>query len=267
MKIKRYLPFYRGMVMNTFIYRGSIWLWFLMDLFQFVMMIFLWQSVFRYNETINGFGLNDMLIYFLLINVFFIFTELDTVFVMAEEIREGRVSLYLIKPISYYKRLMAETLGHIVSLLILMLPIAIGTGIALTFIFDIRWNINPWHVLIALAYLPLIFLLLFEYNYFFGTLSIHTTNVFGLAIFMSVFIRATSGQLIPLAFYPESLLKILNYFPFRFISYPPLLILNQMDSRTGLQGLIILSLWVLLFRGISFMTYKLSIKKMVVFGG
>lgn len=253
--------------MNTFIYRGTIWLWLLMDVFQFVMMIFLWQSVFRFNETINGFGLNDMLVYFLLTNIFFIFTEIDTVFIMSEEIREGRISLYMTKPISYHHRLMAQTLGNIVAMLILVIPIALSTGVVLTLIFDIVWTVNVIQILIALAYLPLIFMLMFEYSYFFGTLSIHTTNVFGLAIFMSILVRATSGQLIPLVFYPEAMLKVLDWMPFRFITYPSLLILGKMEVQVAIQGLWILLLWVVFFRLLTYVTYRLSIKKMVVFGG
>jgi ABC-2 type transport system permease protein len=266
-KVKKYLPFFRASMMNMFIYRGTIWLWMLVDVFQFAMMVFLWKSVYQFNDVISGFTFKEMLIYFLLINVFYIFTEVDAVFAMSEEIKEGRISLYLVKPISYKVRLFTETLGRAMGVLLLMLPIAIIMGIVLTLIFDIVWTVTIVEVLVAVIFVPLIFMLMFEFSFFFGTLVIHTSNEFGLVIFMSVFTRVVSGQLIPLSFYPQFIFDIIKYFPFRFISYPPLIILNKVSINDALVGLTILAAWVIGFKIINYFVYKASIKKMVVFGG
>ena len=266
-KAKKYLPFFRASMMNMFIYRGTIWLWMLVDVFQFAMMVFLWKSVYQFNDVISGFTFKEMLVYFLLTNVFFVFTEVDAVFAMSEEIKEGRISLYLVKPISYKVRLFAETLGRAISVLLIMLPIAFGMGLVLTLIFDIVWTITIVQVLVAIFYLPLIFFLMFEFSFFFGTLVIHTSNEFGLVIFMSVFTRVVSGQLIPLSFYPQFLFNIVEYIPFRFISYPPLILLDKVPIHDALIGLIILAAWVVGFKIINYFVYKASIKKMVVFGG
>ena len=266
-KVKKYMPFFRASMMNMFIYRGTIWLWMLVDVFQFVMMIFLWKSVYQFNEVISGFTFNEMLIYFLLTNLFYVFTEVDAVFAMSEEIKEGRISLYLVKPISYKARLFTEILGRALGVLLLLTPIIIITGIVLTFIFNIAWTVTIIEVLVAILYIPLILLLMFEFSFFFGTLVIHTSNEFGLVIFMSVFTRVMSGQLIPLSFYPQYLLNIVQYIPFRFISYPPLILLDKVSIADALTGLLVLALWVIGFKIINHFVYKSSIKKMVVFGG
>ena len=266
-KAKKYLPFFRASMMNMYIYRGTIWLWMLVDVFQFAMMVFLWKSVYQFNDVISGFTFNEMLVYFLLTNVFFVFTEVDAVFAMSEEIKEGRISLYLVKPISYKARLFTEILGRAMGILLLFVPIAILMGIALTFIFDIVWTVTLIQALVCLLYFPLILLMMFEFSFFFGTLVIHTSNEFGLVIFMSVFTRVMSGQLIPLSFYPQYLLNIVQYIPFRFISYPPLILLDKISIQDALMGLVILAAWVIGFKTINYFVYKASIKKMVVFGG
>lgn len=266
-KMKKYLPFFRASMMNMFIYRGTIWLWMLVDVFQFTMMVFLWKSVYQFNDVISGFTFKEMLIYFLLTNLFYVFTEVDAVFAMSEEIKEGRISLYLVKPISYKVRLFTEIIGRAMGILLLMVPIALMMGIVLTLIFDIVWSISMIQVLIALLYVPLIFMMMFEFSFFFGTLVIHTSNEFGLVIFMSVFTRVVSGQLIPLSFYPQYLLNILQYIPFRFISYPPLVLLNKVSINDAIIGLAVLAAWVVGFKIINHFVYKTSIKKMVVFGG
>jgi len=253
--------------MQMFIYRGTIWLWLLVDVYQFVMMIFLWKSVYQFNDTISGFSFNQMLIYFLATNLFFIFTDLETVWAMAEEIKEGRISLYMVKPISYKMRLVFEVFGRAIGILVLLLPIVLATGVVITIVFDIVYTITLWDILISILFIPLITLLMFEFAFFFGTLVIYTNNEFGLVIFMSVFIRIVSGQLIPIALYPAFLQNIILYVPFQYISYPPLILLGKIGDSSALIGLAILFLWVIVFKIINHFMYRFSVKKMVVFGG
>lgn len=266
-RIKKYLPFLRASIIQMFIYRGTIWLWLLVDVFQFTMMIFLWKSVYQYNDSISGFTFNQMLVYFLATNLFFIFTDTDTVFIMSEEIKEGRISLYMVKPISYKLRLWFEVIGRTIGVLILLLPIVFATGAVITVVFDIVWTVTWMDVLLSVLFVPLMALLMFEFAFFFGMLVIYTNNEFGLVIFMSVFIRIVSGQLIPIALYPEFLQNIIHWMPFQFISYPPLILIGKIADQEAFIGLGVLFLWVTLFMIVNWFLYRLSIKKMVVFGG
>jgi ABC-2 type transport system permease protein len=266
-RIKKYLPFFRASIMQMFIYRGTIWLWLMVDVFQFAMMVFLWKSVYQYNDSISGFTFNQMLVYFLATNLFFIFTDLDTVWAMSEEIKEGRISLYMVKPISYKIRLVFEVFGRAIGVLILLLPVVLATGAVITFVFDIIWTISIVDILLSILFIPLMLLLMFEFAFFFGTLVIYTNNEFGLVIFMSVFIRIVSGQLIPIALYPAFLQQMVSWMPFRFISYPPLILIGKISNSEGLIGLGMLLIWVILFKVINHFMYRFSVKKMVVFGG
>lgn len=266
-KIKKYKPFFRSSLMNMYIYRGTIVLWLCLDIFQFFMMAFLWMSVYTYHAVIQGFSLHEMLLYYLLTNLFFVFSNTETIYIMSDEIREGRISMMLIKPISYKMRLYAEVLGRVVGIFSLTLPIVILTGTVLVLAYQMPVPITPLNLLLAIGFVPLLFMLMFEFAYFFGTLSIHTTNVFGLGILMNVLIRVVSGQLIPLAFYPKNLLQIIEYLPFKYLSYPVLILLNKIPTGESLQGLLLLSIWVVVFNTISNLTFKGSMKKIVVFGG
>ena len=266
-KIRKYIPFFRTSLMNMLIYRGSIVLWLLLDVFQFFMMVFLWMSVYNHSDSIQGFTLNEMLLYYLLTNLFFVFSDTETMYMMNEEIREGRISMMLIKPISYKARLYSEVFGRVIGIFSLTLPIVLLTGTVLVLAFNMPLDIRILNVLIAVLFIPLIFMMMFELSYFFGTISIHITNVFGLAILFNVMIRVLSGQLIPLALYPKSLLNILSYLPFKYMSYPVLIILNKIPLSEAYTGLVLLAIWVGIFFMLSSLTFKASMKKIVVFGG
>lgn len=266
-RLKKYWPFMRASIMQMFIYRGTVWLWLIVDVFQFAMTVFLWKAVYETNNVINGFAFTEMLLYYLLTNLFFVFSDVEAIYAVAEEIREGRISLYLTKPISYRLRLYFELLGRALGILILLIPVVLMTGTALILIFDIQWAVTFEQVLVALLYVPLVFTLVFSFSFLFGTFSIYTTNVFGISIFASVFLRAVSGQLIPLAFYPSGLLSVLSALPFRFVSYPPLVLLGKVAMADAWMGLATLAVWVVLFVTLTALWFRASLKKMVVFGG
>jgi ABC-2 type transport system permease protein len=84
---------------------------------------------------------------------------------------------------------------------------------------------------------------------------------------MNVVIRIVSGQLIPLALYPKAILNVISYLPFKYISYPTLVMLGKVSISEALQGLLILAIWVGVFHLFSNLIFKLSMKKIVVFGG
>ena len=266
-RLRKYLPFFRASLMQMFIYRGTVWLWLLVDVFQFFMMVYLWKSVYEFHNEINGFLFNEMLVYYLLTNVFMVFTQGEALYAVSEEVREGRISLYLVKPISYKIRLFWDTFGRAMGITTLLLPVAFLTGLVITFVFDIVWTISLLQIVAALLYVPLIFTFMFEFSFLFGTLSIHTTNVFGISIFIGVLTQVMSGQLIPLALYPPVLQNIILYTPFRFLSYPALILLGKVPMDQVWIGLIVLAGWVVLFEGISSLVFRLSLKKIVVFGG
>lgn len=266
-RLKKYIPFMRASIMQMFIYRGTVWLWLIVDVFQFAMMVFLWMAVYAHNDVLNGFAFVEMLLYYLLTNLFFVFSDVEGIYAVAEEVREGRISMYLTKPISYRLRLFFELLGRSLGILILLLPVVFLTGIALFAIFDIVWIVSFEQIFLSLLYIPLVFTLIFSFSFLFGTFSIYTTNVFGISIFASVFLRAVSGQLIPLSFYPEGLLSVLTVLPFRFVSYPPLILLGKVSLQDGWIGLATLAGWVVLFVVATALWFRVSLKKMVVFGG
>lgn len=266
-RFRKYLPFFRANIMQMFIYRGTVLLWLLVDVFQFFMMVYLWKSVYEYRSNINGFLFNEMLVYYLLTNVFMVFTQGEALYTVSEEVRQGRISLYLVKPISYKIRLYWETLGRAIGIIVLLLPVAFLTGLVITFLFDIVWSVTFLQIVAAVVYVPLIFTFMFEFSFLFGTLSIHTTNVFGISIFVGVLTQVMSGQLIPLALYPPFLQNIIQYTPFQFLSYPVLILLGKVPFDAVWQGLLIMAAWVVLFEFISHVVFRMSLKKIVVFGG
>ena len=265
--LKKYFPFFRASLLNIFIYRGRIILWVLVDIFRFVMMLFLWISVYKNNGSLNGFGLDEILLYFSLIGITSVFTYSEVQYEMSYEIRKGTLSYYLVKPIKYKTRLFFENLGSLFGSTVIVFPISILTMVILMAVFDVSFTVTLPQVLFFLAYLPLILVFVFEYGFFFGNLMVYTENNFGLSILMGVLMRALSGTLIPLAFYPDFLLKVVNFLPFRYVTQPVLIMLGKVDQGQIWLGLLTFVGWIVLFKLINYIIFNISVKRMVIFGG
>ena len=62
-------------------------------------------------------------------------------------------------------------------------------------------------------------------DFFVGTICIYTESIWGINIMKQVIVLLLSGATIPIAFFPETLKKIVYYLPFQSIYNAPLTIL------------------------------------------
>jgi ABC-2 type transport system permease protein len=266
--LKKYYPFLRANLMTMYSYRLSIFAWFLVDFFYLIMMIFLWQSIYAGETIINGYTINDMMIYFLLVGIIGIFANTEAMWTISEELRQGQISMYLIKPINYKIRIFFGELGNKIGITLIMLPTSIIVLIVATFIWNLNFNFTALDLLLFVGFMPLIFIFIYEFNYLFGLISIYTTNAFGLAILMNVIISIGSGSMIPLNFYPQALKPILRVLPFQYVyNFPVNLLLGYISPKNGLIGMAFLILWIAFFKAVNHYLFKLNEKKIVIFGG
>ena len=109
-------------MINFLAYRFSLLTWLIVTALQVVCTVFLWLAVFKtsaeyqhidINEVvINGFTLKSVIVYFVFSNIFsFITFGSDTMWNINEDIREGKIAVNIIKPISYRLRLLFTALG------------------------------------------------------------------------------------------------------------------------------------------------------------
>ena len=65
-----------------------------------------------------------------------------------------------------------------------------------------------------------------------------------------------TGTMIPLILLPEVLVTVMKVFPFYYTTYLPSMLLIGRNSNEAVQGLIIISLWVLFFFILNKIMYK-----------
>ena len=236
-------------------YRFDILLNIILSISKILLAYMLWSAVFEEHDVVAGFTLNTMISYYIITGFI---TQLDqatgTGWKIAEEIRTGSFSKYIIKPMNIFGYFTAHTAG--VSLFFLSFNLL--AAVLWVFVFNIEFvvtsSITAILSAIGMSLLGLVFMM--QLNYFIGIL---TFKVLDITIFMLIKDNITEfvkGSLIPLTLLSPGIIGVMKVFPFYYVSYLPTMLLLGRNGDEVLQGLIILICWIVLFKFINSFTYN-----------
>ena len=208
---------------------------------------------------------SDTLIYLVLATALFNFVELYLVWDMGRSIQSGDISLYLLKPVEYRSYLFWSYSGMLITQFVTtFLPtfivVCIVTHGAITFGMNLLYFVISVIMAVSINY---------SIDFFVGTICLFTESIWGINIMKQVIVMLFSGVTVPIAFFPETLKKIVYYMPFQSIYNAPLTILLNGNSDIG-EVLKILGtqlVWCLVMGAVSRIFWKISVKKVTVNGG
>lgn len=275
---KKYKPFFKAGAMAQMAYKFNILSWFIISFLEWSCLIFLWFSVYKasaagMDSVINGFSFREMIVYTVFINIltFAVFVN-DTFDQISNEIKDGTIAISFIRPISYRGRFIAQNLGTVTTVfLILAFPAIIISLIVFTKIGFLSYP--NYHILIR----SIIFFLFTTFfavlindsiSYIMGIMCFYTTQAFGLNQMRDVIVNFLAGVLIPVSFFPGKFRDIVNALPFAGLAQNPILILQ---GKTGLvESIYMLAkniLWLMIFEFLGWLLFKSASKKVTVQGG
>lgn len=208
---------------------------------------FLWNGIYGDKVTMGGLTALQMVTYVSIswMARAFYFNNIDQE--MAQEVKEGKVAIELIRPYHYLATKIMQAMGEgLFRLLFFSLP----GMIILAFFFPIQFpnqsSIWGWYA-ISLFFS---FFINTQINLITGLLSFFFYNNEGLMRAKRVFVDLFSGLILPISFYPEWGQAILKYLPFQAISYLPGMIFTggvegtQIYLFLGQQFLWVFILWI-----------------------
>ena len=276
--LKKYKPFFRVGLMDLLAYKFNLIVWFIVSVFEVLVVLFLWIAVYKnssegINSVINGFTFKEMIVYMVMINIFnFVTVGNNTLWTIDSEIKEGTIDLAFVKPISYRLRFIATTLGGLLGTTIMFgLPCF---TIAYLIFYLIGFITIPsfW---IFLIYLLLFFIaqiiaaILYDtIDYIFGILCFYTSAGFGINQIKNVIVAFLSGTLIPLSFFPNGLSKIVNVLPFANMASNPIQIMMMKVEFTDAFKIVGMGIfWLVILEIIAHLLFSHASKKITVHGG
>lgn len=226
---------------------------------------FLWKALYQGETTLGGLTASQMTTYVAVAWMArsFYFNNVDRE--MAQEIREGRVAVELIRPYNYLVVKAMQALGEgLFRLCFFSVPGMVLVSFLLPV--DLPESPRTWG-LFALSLL-LSFVINTQLNLLTGLMAFFLLNNEGLMYAKRVVVDLFSGLILPLSLFPEWARAVLVLLPFQAISYLPTMIVTGAWTTAQIQQALLVQLvWSLLLVVPIQALWVLARRKLVVQGG
>lgn len=259
MKLKKYLLIAKSIIDQTFAYRVNFMMWRVRVNFQLLTMYYLWLALLPQNTTLFGYNRSLMLTY-----IFFGAIVGDIVFstraaAVGDEINNGNLSNYLIRPMNYFLSLAAVDVGD------KLMNIGFA-AVELTILFLLLrppFFLQTNLLIIFLTILGIIFATVIEFfiNILLGTIGFWSNEVWAPRFIFTILLQFFSGGLFPLDILPKGVYNFFQATPFPYLLYfPTKIYLGQLNIQTIYQGLLISFIWMFVMYGILKFVWGIGIK-------
>lgn len=222
--------------------------WFLSALLTPLLMLIFWSgATAAQGGSILGWNYSDFATYYLLVtlagSLFVAHIEED---VAEDDIRDGQLSIYILKPLPYYTfKCIGELPWRFMEGFFACISILIVFVFAPQFI---RITTSPLLLSMAILMAILAYCMSFSFKMCLGLLAFWLTEISGLMQITDIIVTLCGGIIVPLAFLPLGLKTLFNILPFAYMIYYPILaFLGKLDPASGLTIITIQFVWIVLF--------------------
>jgi len=264
-RLKSYLAVLRGSLQVGMVYRLGFIFTIIGNIIYMAVAYFLWHSIYGQSQTMHGLTFDQAFIYVALGSTVFILLKTYSEWDISREINDGRIAIYLTKPVDYQLYKLFDSLGFTLTNLG---TITIPTALLMAFVFKVHFDLGPGLLLFPLS-LVMAFLISYNFDYLIGLTAFYTESTWGMSMTKEIIVTVLAGALLPLQFFPEAIQKVLLWLPFQTIYYTPLMMVTKPDQSWGaLLSMLAVQLgWAVAIFLLTRLFYSRAIKVLRVSGG
>ena len=216
------------------------------SLFHLAVVFILWGAAYAGSTTIGGFSFGQTLTYFLVMLVMQFFVgAFNEDYQISEEIRNGLINQFLLKPINYFLyRFSIFLAARLVTGALILLPLMVAVPLLHNYL---TLPHDAWRILLGIPAMALSAVIQFSIAYCFGMLTFWFLEIQGFVILSMAVESILGGQMFPLDLLPAGVFRVAQFLPFYYQTYFPVAILTGRIHDIGLvwQGLAIQVCWVI----------------------
>ncbi len=263
--LNNYFGVIRSSFKKGFVYKIDNTLSIVNRIIEVSVMIFIWKAIYGNSGTINGMSLSNLIIYYALAYSLGHIMTWGINEYMSDSIKKGIINMELLYPIDYMRYFFCYKLGNIFRQLI---AISIPTFIILILLFKINLSFHLINILFFLLITILSTIIVFFIEFIFGLMAFYTTSGWGLQVLKKSLVTILSGQIAPIVFFPNFIVKIINILPFADLIYSPITTLLNMNSTNDIWIILLRQfIWIIILYVASKLIYKKAIKNVTIYGG
>lgn len=258
--MKKYLAIVNAFWQRALTYRFTVLTHRIGEVGEMLVLILMWTAIYAGQTTFGGLTLREMLTYILVGNLFSVIIRNFLAGVVASDIHEGRLSMFLVKPMSYFSYILSREVGRmsvatLMSTLSMFIIIALFAG---TFI----WNSDIAYLAVVIVMVLLAFVTELLLSYLIGLAAFWTEEADGILSATDRMKRFFSGGYFPLNLLPLSFVQVSFALPFAYSFFVPAqLYLKKIDLSVGLKGLAVQLAWIVVLFLIIRITWTRGLRK------
>ena len=231
------------------------------EMTEVVVLVLMWTAIYSGGAgTIKGFGLNEMITYVLIGNLCAVAVRNFLPGFIARDISDGKLSMFLVKPISYVRYIFVSELGRV--FLAMVVSLLSQLLVILFFLDKVVINTDPRYLTLIVLMVFCAFVIELLIGFLVGTIAFWTEDVDGIYATLERVKRFFSGGYFPLTLLPVTLATASSYLPFQYSFFAPAaLYLKKMDLQQGLHGVLIQIVWIVLLSGILYVVWQRGLRR------
>jgi ABC-2 type transport system permease protein len=238
------------------------------SLFHLTVVFILWGAAYAGTPAIGGFSFGQTLTYFLVMLVMQFFVgAFNEDYQISEEIRNGLINQFLLKPINYFLyRFSIFVAARLVTGALILIPLIIAIPLLREYL---TLPHDAWRIALGLPAMALAAVLQFSIAYCFGMLTFWFLEIQGFVILSMAVESLLGGQMFPLDLLPAGVFRVAQFLPFYYQTYFPTAILTGRINDIGLvwQGLGIQLAWVLMLLAFNQFLWARGLRRHTAVGG
>lgn len=251
--------------MTKFAYVKAFWINIAGTFVSIIIYYFLWQFVFRQQDSLAGYTSAQMTAYVILSRM------LSSQFggginsELSGWIRTGMIGTELLRPVSLFFTLFAKRVGEFVFFALFKgVPVAVVCFLAL----GGAAPAGIWNFMVFLVSVCLSIGIMFFFEFMVGICAFYTNHSYSLAYAKNSLLSILSGGVVPLFLFPAGVAKVLDYLPFAgMVSVPVKIYLGKYLPGEIWQFVVLQAVWVLVLYVAAHVFYNQAIRRIVVQGG
>jgi len=245
--MSRYLQVAKISWQNALIYKANFIGTSIMNIFRVIAEAAFWAVFFEVSkkDSIGGYTLFSIITYYLLMFIIGTFINANqTGFSIANDIKTGRLSQFLVKPVNYLGYYMSEAISK--KLLQLSITLLIFIPVFAICYKNLVFNIVPVQLIFYPLVLSLAFILNYLINVAFSLTAFFVIEITSFFFLQEIIFNFLSGGVFPLDILPKSILGVFRLLPFMYVTYFPISILNKGISTSELfYGIAAQCIWII----------------------
>ncbi len=260
--MKKYWQAFKTFVALGIAYRVQLLIWFISDTLQYLIFPFIWITIMASNQltSLGGYTARDFIIYYIIAGIINTFGSSHVSYPLEEEIKDGKLSGSLLKPVNYLLLQTLDEITHKIVKTVFLGPFFILGYVIFHHAFE-GFSLSGLTVAIFLIALSGSFFFSHALEMLVGLSAFWLTENKALTqvnwLVQSIF----SGELAPLPLLPGLIQTAAVWLPFRYLFYFPAQIFLQRLTLAEIEhGLLELGIWLLLLYGLILYLWKRGLR-------